>query len=148
MTFMYGHIYPHNKLNVETHDHLAEQLGSCNVKTLQHLQQLVIRGEAARFDYGREENKRRYHKATPPKYVDDASRLRLPIALISGGENRCFLPISTERTYEWLCRKNPDYRDRYSRDVVPHFGHWDNFVGAQASESCYPYYLRRLEQFN
>ena len=145
MTFMYGHIYPHATLNVETHDQLNEQFGWCNIKTLQHLQQLVDRGGvAAKFDYGPKENKRRYGDSVPPTYLDDASHLRIPITLVSGADNRCFLPQTTLRTYDWLSERNGP--SLYTRHVVPGFGHWDNFVGAEAYKHCYPRYLEQLDK--
>jgi hypothetical protein len=145
MTFMYGHIYPHATLNVETHNRLSEQLGWCNIKTLTHLQQMVDRGGvAAMFDYGPEENRRRYGAPISPTYVIDASHLQLPITLVSGADNQCFLPETTKRTYDWLCDKNDP--NLYTRHVVPGFGHWDNFVGAEAYEHCYPCYLEQLEK--
>jgi hypothetical protein len=147
MTFMYGHIYPHTTLNVETHNKLKEQFGSCNITTLKHLQQLVNRGgTAAKFDYGTDGNRRKYGNVTPPTYVEkeNASHLQIPITFVSGAENRCFLPETTQRTYDWLCRENGS--SLYTRHVVPGFGHWDNFVGADSHEHCYPYYLEQLEK--
>jgi pimeloyl-ACP methyl ester carboxylesterase len=144
MTFMYGHIYPHATLNVQTHNRLNDQFGSCNITTLQHLQQLVNRGGiAAKFDYGPAENQKRYHSPVPPTYLD-ASHLKIPITLISGAENKCFLPETTKRTYDWLCKENGP--TLYTRRVIPGFGHWDNFVGEQAYKYVYPYYLEQLEK--
>jgi len=60
ITFMYGHLYRHERLNTATHDRLSEQFGACNMTAFRHLAQIVKRGTAAKFDYGAAENLRRY----------------------------------------------------------------------------------------
>jgi cholesterol oxidase len=70
-------------------------------------------------------------------------RLRLPIHLISGSENRMFVPASTARTYELLCQANGT--DQYTRTVYDGFGHLDCYIGAAAAESVWPDIARALE---
>jgi hypothetical protein len=144
MTFMYGHMYPHNNVNVETHDRQKDDYGPCNVTTLQHLEQCANRGYAAKFDYGPEINQQKYGGATPPSYLDDASHLKLPITLVSGDLNNVFVKDSTLETYNWLREKNGPAD--YTRTVIPNFGHFDNFVGANANKYCYSAYLGQLEK--
>jgi pimeloyl-ACP methyl ester carboxylesterase len=144
-TFMFGHLYPHDTLNLETHDRLDEELGPCNLTTLLHLQQAATRGYLSHFDYGRLGNLKLYDRAEPPSYVDDASHLRMPMRFVSGALNAVFLPVTTQRTIEWL--KDCNGPNLYSRAVIPHFGHWDNFVGAHANQYCYPQYLKLLEMY-
>jgi len=144
MTFMYGHLYPHQTLNVETHERLDEQFGPCNITTLMHLEQSARRGYVTKYDYGPEQNQIKYGSPEPPSYLRDASHMRIPITLVSGELNRCFLPESTKRTYDWLCEANG--AAQYTRTVIPNFGHFDNFVGAEANQHCYPAYLAQLER--
>src|ERR1700685_495881 len=59
-------------------------------------------------------------------------RLQLPILLISGSENKMFIPKSTERTYTMLCEANGPAN--YRRSVYPGFGHLDCYIGEGASE--------------
>lgn len=49
-------------------------------KTVTHISQLVISEEFQQFDYGAEENLKRYGSTKPPQY--DLSKLRVPIYLI------------------------------------------------------------------
>lgn len=142
ITFMYGHLYRHERLNTATHDRLAEQFGKCNMTAFRHLAQIVRRGTAAKFDYGAEENLKRYGSAEPPSYVRP-EHLRIPITLVSGELNQCYLPVSTQRTYEWLRGVNDPAL--YHRYVVPGYGHIDNFIGAAANRDCYPLFLAQLE---
>jgi hypothetical protein len=70
---------------------------------------------------------------------DDMShlgRLQLPIHLISGSENRMFVPQSTQSTYDMLCEANGP--QNYQRTVYQGFGHLDCFVGDDACEAIWP----------
>ena len=144
MTFMYGHMYPHNSVNLPTHENIPQQYGPCNILTLKHLQQAAGLGHVEKFDYGAEINQRRYGSRTPPSMVASARYLKVPITVVSGARNQVFIPATTMRTFQWLCRENGP--DLYTRTVIPNFGHFDNFVGAQASRFCYPAYLEQLEK--
>jgi pimeloyl-ACP methyl ester carboxylesterase len=144
MTFMYGHMYPHRSVNVDTHEDIPQQYGPCNITTLKHLQQVTIRGHLAKFDYGAQGNRARYGSLTPPSYLDGAAHFRRPITLVSGAANQVFVPESTRRTLRWLCESNgPQF---YTRRVIRGFGHFDNFVGARADRFCYPAFWEQLEK--
>ncbi len=144
MTFMYGHLYPHFSLNVATHEAIDEQFGPCNMRTLAHLQQITNLGQLAKFDYGTAENLKRYGSAKSPSYLEKPENLKVPITLISGALNKCFIPDSTRKSFDWLCQMNDP--KLYTRRVIPNFGHFDNFVGAQANQYCYPAYLEQLQR--
>jgi len=144
MTFMYGHMYPHSTVNLDTHENIPEQYGPCDITTLAHLQQVTNLGHLAKFDYGAEGNQARYGTPAPPSYIADASHFRRPITLVSGARNRVFLPESTWKTLKWLCENNDPAL--YTRKVIPDFGHFDNFVGARADQFTYPAFLEQLEK--
>jgi len=141
--FMYGELYRHEQLNPATHQRLAEQFGKCNITAFRHLAQMVRRGEAAKFDYGAAENLKRYGAATPPSYVAP-EHLRIPITFVSGALNQTFLPISTQRTFDWLRSVNDPAL--YTRHVLPGYGHIDGFMGCNANRDAYPLFLEQLEK--
>ena len=144
ITFMFGHVYAHNNLNVETHEDLANQFGPCNLMTLEHLEQAARLGYVAHFDYGLKKNLVKYGTEKPPSYVADASNFKdVKIKLVSGHDNRVFDRVSTEATFKWLKRNNP--AGDYERKVIPHYGHWDNFAGYKANRDVYRAYLELLE---
>jgi cholesterol oxidase len=70
-------------------------------------------------------------------------RLKLPICFIHGAENQCFLPVSTELTYNALREANG--KGLYSRHVIPSYGHIDCIYGKDAARDVYPYILEHLE---
>jgi len=142
LTSLYGHVYSHASMNGETHDRLEEQFGKCNLLAFRHLAQLTRSGVARRFDFSASENRQRYASSTPPSYLNP-EHFRIPIRLVSGGNNRVFEPRSTELTYNWLVQHND--ADLYSRRVIQDYGHADTFMGARADLDAYPAFLELLE---
>jgi choline dehydrogenase-like flavoprotein len=142
ITFLFGHLYRHDKLNSITHERLSEQFGKCNITAFKHLAQIIRNGSALKYDYGQEENLRRYGVEIPPTYLN-AENMRLPITFVSGELNRTYLPVSTELTFNWLVGANGP--NLYKRHVVPSYGHIDNFMGYRANLDSYPLFLEQLE---
>jgi pimeloyl-ACP methyl ester carboxylesterase len=141
LTFIYGHLYRHTQLNEATHDRLDEQFGRCSIMALEHLSQMVTVGHARKFDHGAEENLRRYGSRTPPSYLDP-QHFRIPITFLSGSRNRTYLPVSTQRTFDWLVAAHGPHL--YTRHVVDGYGHLDTFMGARAATDTYPLMLQAL----
>ena len=77
-------------------------------------------------------------------YIPHLERLAIPITFIHGAENECFLPESTEITYNLLREKNG--KGLYSRHVVPNYGHIDCIFGKNAARDVYPLMLQHLER--
>jgi pimeloyl-ACP methyl ester carboxylesterase len=142
LSFMYGRLYRHARLNKDTHDRLEEQFGRCNLMTFRHLGQLARTGHAERFDFGRLGNLRRYGQTKPPDYLDPAPFKR-PITFVSSEQNRTYLPVSTERTYRWLREANG--ARYYQRHLLRGYGHLDTFMGSTAAEDTYPVLREALE---
>jgi cholesterol oxidase len=63
-------------------------------------------------------------------------RLRLPIHLVSGSENKMFVPESTQESYDLLRQANGD--DFYHRTVFPNFGHLDCYLSERAPVDVWP----------
>jgi cholesterol oxidase len=77
-------------------------------------------------------------------YLPHLDRLKVPIAFIHGGKNACFLPESTQVTYDLLCNANGS--GLYSRHVIPDYGHIDCIYGKDAAKDVYPLMLQHLDQ--
>jgi pimeloyl-ACP methyl ester carboxylesterase len=143
LTFIFGHLYKHGQLNQATHDRLPEQFGRCATTALQHLSQMIRAGHAIKFDHGPAGNIRRYGGSRPPSYLDP-QHFRVPVTFLSGSDNRTYLPVSTQRTYDWLVQANGG--KHYRRHLVDGFGHLDTFMGSRAAERTYPLMLAGLER--
>jgi cholesterol oxidase len=133
ITFMYGLLWEHDKLNDATHETLHETFGGEKMKIFKHLALLA----------------RSRHMVTADE-VDDyitganLNNLKFPITFIHGEENETFLPKSTKNTFEFLCKKNG--KELYRRQVIPDYGHIDCIFGKNAVNDVYPYILNHLEK--
>lgn len=129
ITFMYSQVFEHQQLSGVTHDALHEMFGFTNIRAFEHLACMVRRGHIVTAGG---EN----------AYLPHIERLSIPIAFVHGGKNRCFLPASTEATYDLLCRRNG--KRLYTRHVIPHYGHADSILGKHAARDVYPVIAKHL----
>ena len=115
----FGDVVLHSRLSSSTHALMGELIPECLTA---FLRDVAIWG-----------------RKTTVLQKEDRShmdRLQLPITLISGSENKMFIPKSTERTYDMLCEVNGPAN--YRRSVYPGFGHLDCYIGEGASEAIWP----------
>ncbi|MDI2141594.1 MULTISPECIES: alpha/beta fold hydrolase [unclassified Pseudomonas] len=131
ITFMYASLYRHDTLNETLHDNLHELFGESNIETFEHLALIVRKGHLVDFKGN-------------DVYMPHFDRLTMPICFISGAENQCYLPESTLKTYQRVCEKHGP--ERYSRHVVPGYGHIDCMFGKNAVVDVYPIILEHLEK--
>jgi cholesterol oxidase len=130
ITFMYAPLYEHVTLNDATHEALAEMFGISNMKSFQHLALTVEKEKAVNFE-GQD------------VYLPHADRINIPIKFISGENNECYLPSSTQKTYDLLTKVNGP---KYSRDVIPGYGHIDCIFGKNAARDIYPLVAAHLDK--
>jgi cholesterol oxidase len=130
ITFLYSLLYEHAQLNDATHEALHELFGVANIRALEHLS-LMVRKRHLVDAEGNE------------IYMQHLDRLKVPICFIHGAENQCYLPISTQITYDALRAANGN--QLYSRHVIPGYGHIDCIYGKNAAEDVYPYMLEHLQ---
>ncbi|HWC00208.1 MAG TPA: alpha/beta fold hydrolase [Bryobacteraceae bacterium] len=130
ITFLYAPLYQHEQLNQATHDTLHEMFGVANIRSFEHLALLTRKGHLVTAD-GQD------------AYLPHLDRLAIPICFLHGAENDCFLPESTEITYNLLRQKNG--AGLYTRKVIPGYGHIDCIFGKSAAADVYPHVLNHLE---
>jgi cholesterol oxidase len=130
VTFLYGLLFEHARLNEATHGALHELFGVAGVKAFDDLSAMVRAGSVMR--------------AGPAVLEASLGRLALPIAFIHGEKNRRFSPKSTELTYEALRRANG--ASLYSRHVIPGYGDIDCIAGKDAVNDVYPHILAHLDK--
>src|SRR5262249_12390967 len=115
----FGDIVLHSRINAPTHAMMGELVPEC---VSGFLKDVAI--------WGRRDSVLTEEDRT---HLD---RLALPMHLISGSENRMFVPEATKLTYELLCEANgPSY---YKRTVHEGFGHLDCYFGEEASGAVWP----------
>jgi cholesterol oxidase len=131
ITFLYGHLYEHDRLDAGTHAALHEMFGVGSMKGFEHLARLCREGRLVDAR-GRD------------AYLPQLERLALPITIVHGAENACFLPSSTERSFEALRKANGSRF--YERHVIRGYGHIDCIFGREAVRDVYGIVLAHLER--
>ena len=131
ITFLYGHLYEHDQLNDATHRYLHEMFGLANISAFEHLALICRKGHVVDAQGGE-------------AYLPHLERMAIPITFISGAENQCFLPESTDITYNLVRERNG--KDLYRRHIVPNYGHIDCIYGKNAAGDVFPYILARLDE--
>lgn len=126
IAFMYAPLYEHDQLNSATHYTMHEMFGIANMGAFKHI---AATSRAKKIVGANGED----------VYLTDGNlhRLDLPITFIHGAENACFLPSSTEKTYDLLRSKfDPS---QYSRHLIPSYGHIDCIFGKNAHLDVFPH---------
>lgn len=131
ISFMYSLLYEHDQLNRLTHDNLHELFGVLSIKALDQLGLCARKEQVMRAD-------------GEDYYMPHWDRLNIPITFIHGEENVCYLPETTERSYNALVEKNGPAG--YARQVIPNYGHIDCIFGKNAVEDVYPHILSALTE--
>lgn len=130
ITFLYGILYEHERLNRATHDALHEMFGVATISALEHLAIMVRKGKVV--------------TATGEDvYLPNLERLAIPITFIHGAENGCYHPESTALAFDALHQKNGNL---YQRHVIAGYGHIDCIFGAEAARDVYPLIVQHFEQ--
>ncbi|HZD95873.1 MAG TPA: hypothetical protein VE133_16550, partial [Candidatus Sulfotelmatobacter sp.] len=131
ITFMYAPLYRHENLNEATHEAQYELFGLASMRAFEHLGMMTRKGKLVDFNGN-------------DVYLPHLDRLAIPLCFIHGAENQCYLPQSTEMTYDLLRKTNNPAL--YTRHVVPSYGHIDCIYGKNAAADIYPLMLKHLEQ--
>ncbi|MFL9875530.1 alpha/beta fold hydrolase [Paraburkholderia megapolitana] len=131
-TFLYGELYEHEQLDEPLHENLHELFGVHDMELFGHLATMVRAGhvvDASGHDV----------------YLPNLDRMKLPIAFIHGKQNRCYLPTSTEQTFEMLVERFGG--THYSRHVIDGYGHIDCIFGKNAARDVYPAIAQHLDAY-
>jgi cholesterol oxidase len=132
ITFLYGALYELAQLNHDTYwDGLARMFGVAGIDSLKHLATIIRAGHLVSAD-------------NQEIYLRNVKQLAIPITIVHGEKNRCWLPESTALTMELLRRENDP--SLYNRVVVPNYGHIDCIFGKNAARDVYPYWLEHMEK--
>ena len=131
ISFFYGLLYDHKNLSQYFHDNLHELFGVCNIDTFEHLARMIRAGHVVAADGS-------------DAYLPHLDRMNVPIAFIHGADNQCYLPKSTELTYDALRKTNGEAL--YTRTVIDGYGHIDCIFGRNAVVDVYPHILAHLEK--
>jgi len=138
VSFTYGSGFPalwrHENLNAATHDQfIPTEFGRVPMTFFQQIAACVRRGHLM--------------SAAPPPglpsdYVAAPPQTDARFVFLAGELNRCFLPESQVRSFEYFDRFAPG---RHALHVLPGYSHLDVFFGQHASRDVFPLILEELE---
>jgi pimeloyl-ACP methyl ester carboxylesterase len=132
--FIYGDVYRYENINAATMDDAVPAFfGNGNITFFEHISRM-IRAGAARDARGKD------------VYLANADAYRMPIALLTGEQNRMFVPKGLQRTYDYLRAANGP--ENYSHHVFKDYAHLDCWLGTNAERDVWPTALAELERHN
>jgi cholesterol oxidase len=138
LLFIFHEIYRHKNLNSETHDAIYKWFGVSSMAALKHLSLMVRTGHVVDAE-GQDVYLR---KDDPVLHERNLKRLQLPISFMYGRHNGAFLPAATETIYKELCKVHgPEW---YRWEPFEDYGHFDCFIGRDASRDVFPWILKQL----
>lgn len=136
VSFTYGSgrpaLWSHENLNDATHEWVKGEFDAVSLLFFRQMWKCVRAGHL--LDY---ENL----GGLPADYTADPPRTDARFAFIAGADNRCFLPESQERTFDYFNQFRKDY---HSLHVVSGYGHLDVFMGMNASRDTFPIIVDEL----
>ena len=77
----------------------------------------------------------------PSDYTAAPPQTDARFVFLAGEHNRCFLPESQTRTFEYFDRFAPG---RHAAHVLPGYSHLDVFFGQHASRDVFPLIVKEL----
>ncbi|SEK08104.1 alpha/beta fold hydrolase [Paraburkholderia diazotrophica] len=129
-TFLYGLLYEHAQLDEQLHANLQELFGIHDVELFNQLAAMVRAGHLVDAN-------------GDDVYMPNIEGMKLPIAFIHGSENLCYLPTSTQMTFDMLVERfGPEH---YERHVIDGYGHIDCVFGKRAALDVFPTVVRHLD---
>ncbi|CAN5783083.1 alpha/beta fold hydrolase [soil metagenome] len=130
LTFLFGLLWEHDRLNDATHSTLGEQCGVGNIDLFEQLALIARRKHLVMAD-------------GTDSYLPNVGRLAFPITFLHGAENVVFEPDGTEQSLRWLSDANGS--EFYARHVLEGYGHLDPIIGREAARDVYPLIVQHLE---
>jgi hypothetical protein len=138
VSFSYGTGWPalwsHDNIDEQTHDWISGEFGPCPMTFYAQMARSDRAGHLVPVDHLPE---------LPPSFVVGPPQTDARFVFLTGENNRCFLPESQQRSYDFFAKHRPG-RDTLHR--LPGYGHLDVIFGREAWKDTYPLILEELAQ--
>ncbi len=140
VSFTYGSGFPalwrHEHLNDQTHEWLKQEFARVPMTFFRQITKCVGKGHLVSVERRPE---------LPASFVAGPPKTTARIAFFAGARNRCFLPESQQRTFEYFAGHG---KSEYSMHLLPTYGHLDVFMGKDAAREVFPTMLEELDKSN
>jgi hypothetical protein len=138
VSFTYGSGFPalwrHENLNIETHEWLKHEFASVPLAFFGQIGRCVSKGHLVSVE-GKKE--------LPEDFTSGPPQTDARIAFFAGESNRCFLPESQVRSYDYFCGFRKNY---HALHVLPGYSHLDVFMGKNAAQDVFPLIREELDR--
>jgi hypothetical protein len=136
VSFTYGSGFPalwrHENLNDETHEWLKAEFAHVPITFFDQMRKCVAAGRLVSVEG---------HDELPRDFAAQAPKTEARFVFFTGLENRCFLPESQVRTFQWFESHQPG---RHAIHELPGYSHLDVFMGKNAARDVFPLMLTEL----
>lgn len=137
VSFTYGSgcpaLWRHENLNEATHEWLRDEFAAVPVRFFNHIKKCIEKGNLVSLEQDEQ---------LPGDYISAEPQTKARFAFFTGEENRCFLPESQVRTYNYFNRREPG---RHALRSIPGYSHLDIFMGKNAASDIFPLIVEELE---
>ena len=137
-SFTYGigrpTLWSHANLNPETHAWIKQEFAKVPVSFFEQMFRCVEAGHLVAQDN---------LPGLPKEFGVGPPLSDARVVLVAGEDNRCFLPESQRRTFEYL---DAHQRDRHTLHILPGYGHLDVFLGKHAARDVFGLLLAELDR--
>ncbi len=138
VSFTYGSgrpaLWRHENLSERTHEWLKQEFAKVPLTFFQQMNRCVERGHLVSVE-GKPE--------LPEDFVAQTPQSDARFAFFAGEKNRCFLPESQARTFEYFDSQKRNY---HTLHILPGYSHLDVFMGSNAAQDVFPLMLAELER--
>jgi hypothetical protein len=138
VSFTYGSGFPalwsHAHLDDATHDWLRGEFAEVPLSFFAQMARGVAAGHLVPVSG---------IPSLPSSFVAQAPQTDARFVFVAGMRNRCFLPDSQQRSYDFFDRHRPG---RDALHLLPDYGHLDVFLGRRAASDTYPMLLQELSR--
>lgn len=103
--------------------------------------QSLHHGRFQAFDYGWQENMKKYHQRTPPLY--GLKNVDIPVSVYWGGNDW----LATPQNVQTILRKLPQKPFQPISNYMPHYSHLDFVWGLDAATALYPNIIQFFQKY-
>lgn len=135
-SFTYGVGFPtlwsHANLDDDTHEWIKGEFAHVPLTFFQQMQRCIAAGHL--LPTGK-------FPELPKDFMASAPRTDARLVFLAGRDNRCFLPASMERTFDYFERYSPG---KHMLQILSGYGHLDVFIGKHAARDVFPLIIDEL----
>lgn len=136
VSFTYGSGFPalwrHENLNDETHEWIRNEFAAVPISFFAQMRRCVAAGRLVSVDH---------YPELPRDFTAQPPNTEARYVFFTGLENRCFLPESQVRTFEWFEQHQPGC---HALHELAGYSHLDVFMGKNARRDVFPLMLAEL----